>query len=151
MLMSDLIANQILELLEKSSEGTAEIQRNTLAETIGCVPSQINYVISSRFTPERGYIVESKRGGGGYIRITEVRTGASSALMHIINSIGDALDATTGKVITENLVYREYLPPASAKLILAAISDSALRQVRPEGRDRLRASLFKQMLMTQIG
>ena len=151
MLMSDLIANQILELLEKSSEGTAEIQRNTLAETIGCVPSQINYVISSRFTPERGYIVESKRGGGGYIRITEVRTGASSALMHIINSIGDALDATTGKVITENLVYREYLPSASAKLILAAISDSALRQVRPEDRDRLRASLFKQMLMTQIG
>ena len=151
MLMSDLIANQILELLEQSSEGTAEIQRNTLAETIGCVPSQINYVISSRFTPERGYIVESKRGGGGYIRITEVRTGASSALMHIINSIGDALDATTGKVITENLVYREYLPPASAKLILAAISDSALRQVRPEDRDRLRASLFKQMLMTQLG
>ncbi len=151
MLMSDLIANRILELLEGSAEGTAEIQRNTLAETIGCVPSQINYVISSRFTPERGYIVESKRGGGGYIRITEVRTGASSALMHIINSVGDTLDATTGKVITENLVYREYLSPPAAKLILAALSDSALRQVSPQDRDRLRASLFKQMLMTQIG
>ena len=150
MKMSDTIADFILDCLS-SGGGVAELQRRGLAERFSCVPSQINYVIETRFTPENGYLVESRRGGGGYIRITEVRTGASSALMHIINSIGDALDATTGKVITENLVYREYLPPASAKLILAAISDSALRQVRPEDRDRLRASLFKQMLMTQIG
>lgn len=150
MLMSDLIAKRIMELLENSEEGTAEIRRNTLAETIGCVPSQINYVISSRFTPERGYIVESKRGGGGYIRITEVRTGASNALMHIINSIGTSIDTRTEKIITENLAYREYLSDESAKLINAATSDNALRSVPPERRDELRASIFKQMLMTQI-
>ncbi len=150
MLMSDIIAKRIMEMLEMSDEGTAEIQRNTLAETIGCVPSQINYVISSRFTPERGYIVESKRGGGGYIRITEVRTGASNALMHIINSVGISLDSRTEKVITENLVYREYISPYSAKLIDAATSDIALRSVPTHFRDEVRASIFKQMLMTQI-
>ena len=150
MLVSDRIAKRILELLESSTEGTAEIQRNTLAEAIGCVPSQINYVISSRFTPERGYIVESKRGGGGYIRITEIRTGAASPLMHIINSIGPSLEAQAGKIIIENLVYREYLAPGAAKLMLAAMSDSALRGVAPEDRDALRAALFKHMLMTQI-
>ena len=51
MLMSDIIAKQIMDMLERSADGMAEIQRNTLAENIGCVPSQINYVISSRFTP----------------------------------------------------------------------------------------------------
>lgn len=150
MLLSDRIARQILDLLASSDEGTAEIRRNTLAEALGCVPSQINYVISSRFTPERGYIVESKRGGGGYIRITEIRTGGANALMHIINSIGSALEAQSAKVITENLVYREYLDPRAAKLMLAALSDSALRGAAPEERDALRASLFKHMLMTQI-
>lgn len=150
MLISDQIAKRILELLESSNEGTAEIRRNTLAEAIGCVPSQINYVIASRFTPERGYIVESKRGGGGYIRITEIRTGSSNALMHIVNSVGPTLEAQSAKIIVENLVYREYLDPRAAKLMLAALSDSALRAVAPEDRDRLRASLFKHMLMTQV-
>lgn len=150
MLMSDLIARRILELLESSDDGKAEIQRNTLAETIGCVPSQINYVISSRFTPERGYIVESKRGGGGYIRITEVHTGATSAMMHIINSVGDAIDMRTERIITENLVYRELISPDAAKLINAATSENALKHIASSDRDIIRASIFKQMLMTQV-
>ena len=64
MSLSSQITGMILEMLGNS--GTIEIQRNELAQTIGCVPSQINYVIASRFTPEQGYIVESRRGGGGY-------------------------------------------------------------------------------------
>lgn len=150
MLMSDIIAKQIMDMLERSADGMAEIQRNTLAENIGCVPSQINYVISSRFTPERGYIVESKRGGGGYIRITEVRTGAASVLMHIINSIGQTLDARTQKIITENLVMRDMITPDVGKLIDAAASDSSLHAIAQPQRDAVRASLFKNMLMTQI-
>ena len=71
MKISDSVANYILELLE-TDHGSAEIQRNELANILGCVPSQINYVITSRFTPEQGYIVESRRGGGGYIRITRI-------------------------------------------------------------------------------
>ena len=69
--LSELVALRILEMLDAAG-GEAEIQRNELASSIGCVPSQINYVITSRFTPEQGYTVESRRGGGGYIRISRV-------------------------------------------------------------------------------
>ena len=72
MRISDYVANYILELLEENEDESVEIKRNELANTIGCVPSQINYVITSRFTPEQGYLVESQRGGGGYIRITRM-------------------------------------------------------------------------------
>ena len=88
MRMSDLVAQHILAMLDEQN-GNAEIRRNELANDLGCVPSQINYVITSRFTPEQGYIVESRRGGGGYIRITRVNMDKSSAIMHIVNSIGD--------------------------------------------------------------
>lgn len=150
MLMSDIIARQIMDMLQSSADGMAEIQRNTFAENIGCVPSQINYVISSRFTPERGYIVESKRGGGGYIRITEVRSGGASMLMHIINSVGDSLDTRTQKIITENLVMRDMLSERTGKLIDAATSESSLRAVSQPHRDTVRAAIFKNMLMTEI-
>ena len=76
MIISDQIAKIIEEMLDRSG-GTAEVRRNDLASQIGCVPSQINYVITSRFTPERGYITESRRGGGGFIRIVRVRMTAN--------------------------------------------------------------------------
>lgn len=66
MRMSDLITQEIIKMLNESGVNTAEIQRNEFANTIGCAPSQINYVLSSRFTPEHGYMIESRRGGGGY-------------------------------------------------------------------------------------
>ncbi len=150
MLMSDIIARQIMEMLQSSANGMAEIQRNTLAEEVGCVPSQINYVISSRFTPERGYIVESKRGGGGYIRITEVRSGAASILMHIINSVGASLDMRTQRIITENLVMRDMISEQVGRLIDAATSEGSLRAVNQPHRDIIRAAIFKNMLMSQI-
>ena len=95
MRMSDLVAQYILEMLEEQN-GSAEIQRNELAGNLGCVPSQINYVITSRFTPEQGYIVESRRGGGGFIRISRVKMDKGTALMHIVNSVGERLDKTIG-------------------------------------------------------
>ena len=72
MRISDYVANYILELLNEDN-GCAEIRRNELANTLGCVPSQINYVLTSRFTPEKGYMVKSIRGSGGSIRITRDR------------------------------------------------------------------------------
>ena len=100
--LSKEIANMIIEMLE--TDGTsAEIRRNDLAERVGCVPSQINYVISSRFTPERGYIVESQRGGGGYIRITRAQYDLSTLKMHLINSIGESVDGKTCKANVINL------------------------------------------------
>ena len=67
--VSDIIEQYLKHILQESPEGAVEIQRNDLADQFQCVPSQINYVISTRFTLEKGYFVESKRGGGGYIRI----------------------------------------------------------------------------------
>jgi transcriptional regulator of stress and heat shock response len=78
--ISDIIEGYLKEALELHGQGLIEIKRSELAEHFQCVPSQINYVINTRFTAERGYLVESKRGGGGYIRIVRVETHSKSAL-----------------------------------------------------------------------
>ncbi len=150
MKMSDIITARILELLEESEMNSAEIQRNELASLVGCVPSQINYVLSSRFTPEHGYVIESRRGGGGFIKITRVNLNRSSALMHIINSVGQFLDPATARIIIENSEEAELISPASANLMHAAISGTVLRQIPPEYRDSYRAAVIKQMLLAQI-
>ena len=90
--ISDLIASFLQESLEEAENGVLEVQRSDLAQRFNCVPSQINYVMSTRFSPERGYIVESRRGGNGYIRITRVQIDHQTLLMHVINSLGDEVD-----------------------------------------------------------
>ena len=150
MRMSDLITQEILKLLNASDVNTAEIQRNELANSIGCAPSQINYVLSSRFTPEHGYIIESRRGGGGYIRIKRVVLNHSSALMHIINSIGSLIDTMTTRIVIENCIELELLDRNSARLIAAAVSGSSLQCVPVEYRDTIRASVLKNMLLALI-
>ena len=146
MRMSEQVARYILELLD-SRDGTAEIRRNELADQIGCVPSQITYVITSRFTPEQGYMVESRRGGGGYIRITRVRLSGSSAVMHVVNSIGDSVDSGTARMLIVNLTDRGILTPPIAEIMLAACGDSALKALPPAYRDIARAGILKQMLI----
>ena len=143
---SDRIARFILDVLE-SADGTAELQRSSLADRFGCVPSQINYVIATRFSPERGYMVESRRGGGGYIRITRVRTDRKTLLMHVINSIGDELDAASARAIVQNLVDSEAVSAEAGQSLLAATGDRALRRVDRSCRDTLRADIFKQVLI----
>lgn len=147
MRMSDLVAQYILEMLE-AQNGCAEIQRNELAGNLGCVPSQINYVITSRFTPEQGYIVESRRGGGGYIRISRVKMDRGTAVMHIINSVGNNLDKATAEVMLNNMLQRQMIEIQSAKIIAAALSDRTLAHIEQERRDLIRADLFKNMLLT---
>lgn len=147
MRMSDLVAQYITQMLDEQN-GSAEIQRNELAGNLGCVPSQINYVITSRFTPEQGYIVESRRGGGGYIRISRVKMDRGTAMMHIINSVGSTLDKATAEAMLNNMLQRNMLRLQSAKLIAAALSDRTLSQVEQDKRDTVRADLFKNMLLT---
>ena len=144
--LSNIIAHMISEMMENNDE--VEIQRNTLAQTIGCVPSQINYVLASRFTPERGYLVESRRGGGGYIKISRIHCDRGTAMMHAINAIGDAVDEKTCRSHLINLVYLELLSKRDASLILAATADSVLRLIEPQRRDAVRAAIVKQMLLT---
>lgn len=147
MRISDLVAQYIIDMLEEN-DGGAEIRRNELAETIGCVPSQINYVITSRFTPEQGYIVESRRGGGGYIRITRVQMDKRSAVMHLINSIGESIDTRTATGIIKELLTRSMITLPTAKLLTSAISDRPYQSIPTEYRDSMRAAILKNMLLS---
>lgn len=147
MRISDLVANHILEMLE-AQNGNAEIQRNELAGALGCVPSQINYVITSRFTPEQGYIVESRRGGGGYIRITRVKMDKSTAIMHIVNSIGVVLDKATAEVMINNMYNQSVIDRTTARLLNAAVGERVFLEVPQNYRDVFRARIFKNMLLT---
>ncbi len=149
MATSDLIARFILEALDKA-DGMAELQRSVLADRFGCVPSQINYVISTRFSPEHGYVVESRRGGGGYIRITRVRSTPQELIMHTVNAVGDSLDAATAKAFISNILSAGAVDRRTARLLLTATNDSVLRPVNPADRDAARASIFKHMLVTTI-
>ncbi|MBO5908426.1 MAG: CtsR family transcriptional regulator [Clostridia bacterium] len=150
MRLSDLIAEEINRMLDESGENCAEIQRNEFASRIGCVPSQINYVLSSRFIPEQGYMVESRRGGGGYIRITRVVLDKASALMHLVNAIGCEIDDTTARVVLDNCLTGNILSEVAVRLMQAAISSPVMREVPVIVRDSLRAAVLKQMLLSQI-
>ncbi len=147
MRISDSVANYILQLLQEAN-GTAEIQRNELAGFLGCVPSQINYVLTSRFTPEQGYLVESRRGGGGYIRITRLQVSKPDMIMHIVNAVGASLDAGTARAMTENLVESGVLPRKTGELIQAAVSEKTLSAVPKELRNTVRAAIYKNVLLT---
>ena len=143
--ISNIIATMISDMLE--NDGYTEIQRNELAQKIGCVPSQINYVISSRFTPEHGYIVESRRGGGGYIRITRATVDPRSLKMHLVNSIGASLDENTARAHIKNIYEREITDEKTAKILLSALTGNAYRDIPRGYADILRASIFKQMIL----
>jgi len=145
--MSDLIADFIGEMLQES-DGLAELQRSELANRFGCVPSQINYVISTRFSPERGYLVESRRGGGGYIRIKRVEIDPMQLVMHTVNAIGDNLDVHTAEAFLQNLLDGEAIAPEQIRTMAAALGDAALRPVPRMMRGPLRASILKQMLLS---
>ena len=144
--VSDVIAGFIDEILSEMG-GTAELQRAELANRFNCVPSQINYVISTRFSPEHGYIVESRRGGGGFIRISRVQMDSEMLIMHTVNAIGDRVDINSAAALIANLRQSGAVSDVGARLILAAIGNSALRPVRQDERDVLRASILKQMLL----
>ena len=144
--ISDLIENFISERLD--GEKIVELKRNELANTLGCVPSQINYVISTRFTTERGYIVESRRGGGGYIKISRVEVPKSNIHMHIINSIGSSIDFASVAAITSNLANDNVISEETANAIVSALSDKALSIVQGvSAKNALRASIFKNILI----
>ena len=144
--ISDMIAEFIRGELE-DADGVLELQRNDLAQRFHCVPSQINYVMSTRFSPEHGYIVESRRGGGGYIRITRVRVDRPTLLMHFINSIGPEIDTQSALAIVRNLYEPAAISQETARLLQIVLSDTALRSVPRSTRDVLRADLMRQVLI----
>ena len=148
--ISDLIAGFLQDCLDETGDGVLEVQRGELAQRFNCVPSQINYVMSTRFSPERGYIVESRRGGNGYIRITRVRVDRETLLMHVINSLGDQVDLPSARAILGNLSESWALSEDLARTLLAAVGDKALAAVPRNLRDQVRADVLKNVLILQV-
>ena len=147
MMLADQIAQMIERMLEESG-GALELQRNEMAGRLGCVPSQISYVLTSRFTPERGYIVESRRGGGGCIRIVRKQMHRDEYLMHFFYAIGERLDEQEARAYLQNLLGSGVVTEREATVIASAISEGALGDVTPEGRRVVRANIFKHILLS---
>ena len=147
--VSDTIAGFICEILN-SEDGCAEFVRTQLSAKFNCVPSQISYVVATRFSPEHGYLVESRRGGGGYIRIRRVRQDPRRLVMHTVNAVGEDLSPSLAEAFISNLLDAQAIEKSAARLILAATSPVALRAAPTAVRGALRASIFKQMLVEQL-
>lgn len=141
MLMSDIIANMIEEMLREGG-GELELKRNDLAGRIGCVPSQINYVITSRFTPERGYMIESRRGGGGYVRITKVQMTRDQYLMHLFQSIGRELDGRSARVFVNSMLEKEVITLREANIIRGVFNIPM--------DDEVRADMMRQIILALL-
>ena len=148
MKLSDAIADMILNMFDDNTS-TIQIQRNDLSQQLGCVPSQINYVITSRFTPEQGYRIESRRGGGGYIMITRAAT-KENALMSLVNSIGNSIDEKSAKANIYNLHYQGLLSDKAGRIMMSVVSDNNFKGVETEIKNQIRASLLKQMLLAYV-
>jgi transcriptional regulator CtsR len=146
--ISDLIEKFIKDLI-KETNGVVEIQRNELANYFNCVPSQINYVISTRFTAEQGYIVESRRGGGGYIKIKRININKGNYLMHIVNSIGDSITQQAAEAFINSFYDHKIISEREAKIMRIAVSDKMLAISQPL-RDEIRANILKNMILHLI-
>lgn len=143
--MSDIIEEFIKDLFDEENEAI-EIRRNELADQFKCVPSQINYVISTRFKPSQGYYVESKRGGGGHITIKKVNNTKSDYIMHIINNIGSELTSNEVDILISDFLTYNMITKKEAKLLKVATSDNVLKLDRIV-RDQVRARIFKNMIL----
>ena len=146
MMLSDMIAQMIEEMLTAEG-GSLELRRNDLAERVGCVPSQINYVISSRFTPERGYMIESRRGGGGCIRIVRKQMSRNEYLMHFFCAIGETIEEKEALAFLKNLYDHDIISVRELQITSAAISEAALSYAASPHRQKLRADIFKHMIL----
>lgn len=137
----------LLKSMLEEQDGLLEFTRSELADTMNCVPSQITYVLRSRFTNQQGYVVESRRGGGGSIRIRRV-SGATDAsfLMHVVNALSSELSQQEATVILENLAADGHLDQRERTLMKAAVSAPALRALPRDTARILRSELLANML-----
>lgn len=142
--MSDIIEAYIKKIL--NAEEQVEIRRNEMADRFNCVPSQINYVINTRFTQQQGYLVESKRGGGGYIRIIKVKLLDQAELLDkLISIVGDSITQKDAYAITQNLYNRKVITKREGNLMLAVLNKSVLHYAG-EHEKEMRALLLKSLL-----
>ncbi|MCI5775022.1 MAG: CtsR family transcriptional regulator [Aerococcus sp.] len=126
--ISDIIESYLKDVLRDASD--VEIRRSEIANRFECVPSQINYVINTRFTPKQGYAVESKRGGGGYIRIMKLQVvDEAEYLDRIILMIQDSISLRDANAIIENMVHEQLIDEKQAFIMRAAVDDAIVQSI----------------------
>ncbi|GAW91148.1 CtsR family transcriptional regulator [Calderihabitans maritimus] len=149
--LADRIEQYLKQLLARSPKGEVEIRRNDLAQRFACVPSQINYVLSTRFTVEQGYLVESRRGGGGFLRIIKLPLRREEEkILHFINqTIGDMITQQAAEGLIDRLFEEGLLTKRESLIMKAVVNRQALPLELPE-RDLVRSSIMKAMLLTVL-
>ncbi|TPV38022.1 transcriptional regulator CtsR [Bacillus dicomae] len=146
--ISDIIEQYLKQVIDLSNNNVIEIKRNEIADRFECVPSQINYVINTRFTLERGFVVESKRGGGGYIRIIKVKLHDDIDIIdQMLHMIDHSVPQGNAESMIIRLIEEGIITNREAKLMLSVLDRSVLSMDVPS-RDELRARILCAMLRT---
>lgn len=150
MRLSDAIEQFIKEMMVEEQQSGIDLKRNELAEYFHCAPSQINYVLSTRFTPDHGYVTSSQRGGGGYIRIVRIMRSDKEHMQYLLRDrVGESITAGEAQLLCQHLYERGAVSESDAKLMIAATSASALSVPVPENiKDAMRARILRSMLLS---
>lgn len=150
MRLSDAIEQFIKEMMTEEQQGGIDLKRNELAEYFHCAPSQINYVLSTRFTPDHGYVTSSQRGGGGYIRIVRIVRSDKEHMQYLLRDrVGDSITAGEAQSLCQHLYERGAISENDAKLMGAATGTAALSVPVPENvKDAMRARILRSMLLS---
>ena len=143
--ISDIIAKFINDMIEEEKDKEIIIQRNELADKFNCAPSQINYVFTTRFTTEKGYVIESRRGGGGYIIIKRIEYNKERKLEKINRSIGNSLTYSSAVLLLEHLYDINLISRREVEIIKISINDRTLSY--SENKNKVRADILKSIIM----
>jgi transcriptional regulator CtsR len=148
---SEEIEEFLKEMLKQTENNMIEIQRNILAQQFNCAPSQISYVLTTRFKDNKGYIVESRRGGGGSIKIYELKMRDDQQIDELISrSIGESITKFKAYDILDHLYSKKILTERESQIIKRTISDRALSLVPSENKNPLRANILKESLLAVV-
>jgi transcriptional regulator of stress and heat shock response len=143
--ISDTIENFLKDMINDEEESKILIQRNELADKFSCAPSQINYVLTTRFTYEKGYVIESRRGGGGFIIIKKIEYYDNKERLDILNeSIGDSITYGNALFILEDLKENKVIDNKEYEIIKISLNDRTLASA--EYKNVLRADILKGVL-----
>lgn len=147
--LSDVIEKFIKEMLNENGGQQIMIQRNELADQFRCAPSQINYVLTTRFTHERGFLIESRRGGGGHITIKHMTyDGTDNKNRIIYESVGESITYHNALALLKNLNEIEIITDREMEILKVTINERTLQGV--DDKNKVRADILKSMIMTVL-
>jgi transcriptional regulator CtsR len=147
---AEAIEQYLLKSIALSDDHIVELRRAELSYRFSCVPSQINYVLNTRFTTAQGYIVESRRGGGGYLRIVKVPIEREDTLIKMLaDENKQDLNEQEGRGLVIRLVEEGFFSKIEGRLMLGVLSSAVLARAKEE-KDLLRMDLMRAMVLTKL-